>query len=734
MPKSAYNFVPLSDKVFFPDWSDKVSMDIPFRDGISGDITIELTSHSPIFTRNSDTPEDTSFFKIMPDGNTYGIPGTSIKGVIRNVLEIATFSKIQASNARYSVRDLHNRTLYGSHMTTTIATKTYSPLVKAGWLSRIENRIVITPCEFARIERRDLTTEHPELAALQNNLSGNQRRQLFRNNNIPLTRNFYIDNNPSNHRHRNGQIFLKYSKAYLEPRANTTLHNGTIVLTGQCGRKHMEFVFYNTNNNRAITVTPEQYDDFVFIHSESGNPNEEWEYWRQKFNAGENVPVFYLQEGGLLKFGLAMMFKLAYNYTIHEAIGHTSVSHFTNKKDLAETIFGYIDETNSTNALKGRVSFSTMIATRQPEPQENITTILSSPKPTFYPYYIHQEPQNQENPNDPLPQVDKYKTLMDCDCKISGWKRYPIKNTTNQSRPNADNPAVNKTFSPLPENTVFKGKIHIHNLKKCELGAILWALDFGGREECRHSVGMAKPYGFGAASIAVNTQESNLILNANYGEEIDKNLLLQECRKEFIYEMNKFLGSWEPHYWENTFQIRNLIALAQIHDSANLIYPPLDEFSNIKSRNRREYLQPEVLNQNCQNQYEGIYQQWKNQIDQSIRPLLSAKDEFYKNYKNKQNSCYKSNDAGFDSKVYKPIVVSCIRNETANGLSTITVNEFAQDNPQNNYVVPIEYFNNNTITIRQLKDFLKDIQKFIKDKRDDKFKNIDRILGIIANE
>ena len=38
----------------------------------------------------------------------------------------------------------------------------------------------------------------------------------------------------------------------------------------------MEFVFYNTDENQTFTVTQEQYDDFVFIHSESGQPNEEW--------------------------------------------------------------------------------------------------------------------------------------------------------------------------------------------------------------------------------------------------------------------------------------------------------------------------------------------------------------------------------------------------------------------------------------------------------------------------
>ena len=32
-----YNFVPLSDTVVIPEWGDKVSHDLPFRDGISAE-------------------------------------------------------------------------------------------------------------------------------------------------------------------------------------------------------------------------------------------------------------------------------------------------------------------------------------------------------------------------------------------------------------------------------------------------------------------------------------------------------------------------------------------------------------------------------------------------------------------------------------------------------------------------------------------------------------------------
>ena len=52
MITAPFNFVPLSEKVFFPDWAESVSHDIPFEDGESGIIDIAMTAKSPIFVRD----------------------------------------------------------------------------------------------------------------------------------------------------------------------------------------------------------------------------------------------------------------------------------------------------------------------------------------------------------------------------------------------------------------------------------------------------------------------------------------------------------------------------------------------------------------------------------------------------------------------------------------------------------------------------------------------------------
>ena len=56
--KSPFNFVPVSDKVYFPEWSNQVSHDIPFSDGESGYIEVELTAETPIYIRNWHSKEE----------------------------------------------------------------------------------------------------------------------------------------------------------------------------------------------------------------------------------------------------------------------------------------------------------------------------------------------------------------------------------------------------------------------------------------------------------------------------------------------------------------------------------------------------------------------------------------------------------------------------------------------------------------------------------------------------
>ena len=144
MIKAPYNFIPLSEQVVFPDWADRISHDVPFADGISGTIDVSLTAESPIFVRNGHTRSDQEnqsgdYASFSHVGDRYFLPGSSVKGAIRNVLEILSFGKMDVNpHARFAQRDLQNKNVY--------------PLIKnqdnihCGWLKENENGYEIVDC------------------------------------------------------------------------------------------------------------------------------------------------------------------------------------------------------------------------------------------------------------------------------------------------------------------------------------------------------------------------------------------------------------------------------------------------------------------------------------------------------------------------------------------------------------------------------------------------------------
>jgi len=107
------NFINYSEKVFILSDDDRnISHDVPFKNQYSGVIKIDITAKNNIFIRNHYAdgdrfyihPNDDKQIKISHEfchiknrDNTkqYYIPATSIKGMIRNTLEILSYGKLK---------------------------------------------------------------------------------------------------------------------------------------------------------------------------------------------------------------------------------------------------------------------------------------------------------------------------------------------------------------------------------------------------------------------------------------------------------------------------------------------------------------------------------------------------------------------------------------------------------------------------------------------------------------
>ncbi len=549
MITAPFNFVPLSEKVFFPDWADRVSHDIPFSDGESGEIEITITAKSPIFIRDHKEPE-----KFCNYNGEYYIPATSVKGMVRNVLEIMSFSKMSFFNDdTYAVRDLRNRELYMSKMT---PENTF-----CGWLKKTDSGYIIEDCGKAgRIK-------HSEIDKIFNiDFASKFRQGKFGNkaNDKTAEKKYKLIGEDKNFEHNFTYIKKDVNREiYRYDKYGTK--KGTLVLTGQpSARKEprgqrpsgkvYEFVFFESKDT--LKVSKKVFDNFLFAYFDgrTTEPKEspDWSFWKKKLAKGEKVPIFFQKNGKeVLHFGLSYLYKLPYKHSIKDGLPPL---HNDKRLDLSQTIFGHIQDDN---ALKGRVQFSHFKAVKNINPLKPRKEILGTPRASYYPIYIKQR-------KDKL-----YKTYMDSDFSIAGWKRYPIHKNGVKKTEDTGNENVGTTFAPLDSGVVFKGKLRYHNLKKAEFGAILSALSFHNTPNTYHNISMAKSLGYGKIEIKINGIE------------------LEEYLKAFESEITVSIPNWA-----NSEQLVELISMATEQDNSGnsaLEYMRLEEFAKNKTGDK-DYL------------------------------------------------------------------------------------------------------------------------------------------------
>lgn len=562
-----YNFVPLAGWVHIPDWSYQVSHDLPFQDGFSGEICYTLTADSPLLVGGEqqeptdDRPSEVRHFQ-LPNGR-YAIPGASLKGMLRAVVEIAGFGRMRmVDDARPGLRDIT-----GSFVRQSYTDKVRNK-VKPGFLrQRTDGGQEIVPCKMVRLNHRDL----------ENALDVSKPIFKARWSVAEKYRQWSelceeAGKDPARIKIDPGQL-----DAQRLFRGQT---EGIPVFTGQISDsttpkgKQRDFVFYKTDESQVVEVTQEAWRDFLHIHGDKeGKPEMSWPgYWKRLFRQGQKVPVFYAQERNLLRIGLAYMPKLAGDFSIHDMIGHSSEQHceppgLQYGYDLADLLFGAINGDHQEDALRGRVSCETAIVNGSPEPTPQPDTILNGPKPTYFPNYITQDP----DPNSWKLRSDQYATYMETQQSkrptLRGFKRYPTRpedmtHVQQLTEEQKDNKKVQVRLHTLPAGTTFTGRIVFHNLKPEELGTLLWALTWGSNPKLRHGLGMGKPFGFGQVRIRPDYGNSRVIPNdPAHPEAMLNEEELKRLVEVFEAHMEKACSGHGDGWWGSP-QIANLLAMA----------------------------------------------------------------------------------------------------------------------------------------------------------------------------
>lgn len=587
MIKAPYNFVPLENKAFYPSWANHISQDIPFEDGVSGSIEYKITSETPIFVRNgyTDRKDPDTKFSQTPNGQ-YFIPDTSIKGEIRNVLEILSFGKMtQVQDARFGIRDLSNNPegrFYRQIIQNVHCGWLYKQLAEDGSEEYLINDCGepgrISPEQIDNLCKTNLTQFGLQFSIDRNNADKDTEeylrsayykyKEILKLNLTDV--NKQLDDIEYSLHNRFSGSYDNYGKFITNLDSNG--RSGSIVVTGQSSRreqrynrqldrlkwegKYYEFVFFESNTNEK--VESQIIDDFITIHK---NNYDYKNIWKRYLNEGKRVPVFFMRRNGdagpIDAIGLAYMFRIPTANFIKGAIPIELQSN--RRKDLAECIFGTAKE--SLGQLKGRVNISHAFACGTPNKCNPVTTVLGSPKPSYGPLYASNG------------------TWNDANAQIKGRKRYPVRTTL--LPPNEGTDAQTCKFIPLDKGTSFKGRITFHNLKECELGALIAALTFNGHSECCHSIGEAKPLGYGKVKISIN-ELSAISIKDIFAKTDDP------TQQKTDYYFNKFKDVMTENIgtgWENSNSIRELCAMARGID-ANVNN---NNFSYMRmSMNRRE--------------------------------------------------------------------------------------------------------------------------------------------------
>lgn len=484
--KAPYNFVPLNNTVV--EAEQVPDFDKYHSDRCTGYIDIELKTLTPLYIRNSVkiNEVDSDFFNV---NGKYMIPGSSLRGMIRTMVEIMSFGKFGFFNdERLYYRAVGDTSTLGNDYRGMLleVKNNYSYKFKVGIFKKENNKYVIYTSK---------TINNNQIYRINfNNVPANINLAEYEFKEI-----YFQPTKSTNHTHyrrRNDQrIPYQLNYALLNSvsiqQDNQHPSKGYIISSGRMNNKHMHWVI----NEEDTTKSPLILTDEVVNSYRNDKLRNEKINLLTYLNNNDKVPCFFLlnSQNQVIAFGHTGMFRLPYEKTIGDHIPQELKD--SNKTDLAEAIFG--KETK----WASRVFFENALLNDDPSNAfYGITSpkILSEPKPTTFQHYLKQ-PDNVNRNN-----LNHWNSNAD----IRGNKLYWHRKTSSDSKDpyswnegSVINDSQHTQIRPVKEGKTFKGRIRFENLSEVELGALLFALDLP--ENCAHKIGMGKPLGLGTVKISI---------------------------------------------------------------------------------------------------------------------------------------------------------------------------------------------------------------------------------------
>ncbi len=534
----------------------------------TGYIKCTLTTESPLYIRCGLTPTDfesfgetsptveelrklkteeyhrrTDFFK-NPATQRPMIPGSSLRGMLRTLVEIVTYSKIEQVSG-------HQRLFFRAVVADDVLGKEYErkrgkgiSTIKAGYLQQeIKGndkswRIYPAKCIYGQPfvwVKESAVSREVGLISKDDNLNYHPQCIEVYFGDVQKVKNRYL-----------AHQVTQTNEGNLEKGVLVT--SGNMMETGKSNAKsprQYHCIVHQEKTARFFEVAQTAIEDYR---------NALTDFQKDNFDEQQGIlalanhrPVFYCEpkEGEKVTlFGHSPYFRIP--FSSHQDNHAASVRDFIPPRlrdpevqetlepitDMAEAIFGWVKEKNKKfktyQAYSSRVFVSDAILDSQisesdiwytGNPDETITPqILASPKPTTFQHYLVQTDPDAKKDNlkhygsQPPTETEPGDTV------IRGHKLYWHQSRISRNQiEESDSQAINDKskqyteIKPIKPGVCFNFKIHFENLTDEELGALLWVLDLAqdqqsrsyvtGDQDYRFSLGMGKPLGMGTVKI-----------------------------------------------------------------------------------------------------------------------------------------------------------------------------------------------------------------------------------------
>ena len=544
--KAPYNFIPLNECVVKAQ--DISEFNKYHKDRYSGYIDLWITTKTPVYIRRD--KEESDFFSIEKDLPI--IPGSSLRGMVRNLVEIVSFGKFVLfdKSRRLYYRAVGDTSTLGNKYREYLANKNdkFNYKFSAGILTKKGNGYVIYPSKFingTQVYRIDFQ---------------NIPNEIKNKNPYAFKEVYFMPGKVSEHTHyrkNKEQEKIPYKLKYAKLKSISLQQNkeypnkGYIIFSGLFGKKkHMQWVINEEDTNEAIKIL----ENVIEEYKADVNRDEKFDLLKIA-DSGKIVPCFYITDNknNILAFGHTGFFRLPYELVIGDHVPENLKS--DDITDFAEAIFG------KESKWASRVFFEDAVLEEGQSDifiEETSPKILASPKPTAFQHYL-------EQPKEENTELKDLKHWDDKEALIRGYKLYWHRNTPddgskyswkvgkieinyndyiqflkkayisreksailNSKNIENDNkkvvvnclyeklPADEKeelkkyllwedskaqytVIKPIREKVKFKSRIRFENLTKEELGALLFVLDLP--KDHSHKIGMGKPLGLGSIEI-----------------------------------------------------------------------------------------------------------------------------------------------------------------------------------------------------------------------------------------